>query len=174
MPTLTSVSLLCLFNNESRSMRILGSGMKGFGLLNFSLDWTAVGAAGPLYTPLWAALNYYVGIMGAMFVVMPCLYFLVGENGFWDAQKFDSPLGAGLYGGDYKKFNVSSVLDSENMLDPAKWKQNSPLLLTPWVSRVSRRVTLRNEVLMNTRLTSYFPPVCSVSVHATIAGVATV
>ncbi|CEH13062.1 Sexual differentiation process protein ISP4 [Ceraceosorus bombacis] len=132
MPTLTSVSLLCLFNNESRSMRILGSGMKGFGLLNFSLDWTAVGAAGPLYTPLWAALNYYAGIMGAMFVVMPCLYFLVGEHGFWDAQKFDAPLGAGLYGGDYKKFNVSSVLDSKNMLDPTKWKQNSPLLLTPW------------------------------------------
>lgn len=34
-PTLTSIATLCLVDNESSVLRILGSGYDGFGLLNF-------------------------------------------------------------------------------------------------------------------------------------------
>lgn len=34
-PTLTSIATLCLINNQSLVMRILGSGYDGFGLLDF-------------------------------------------------------------------------------------------------------------------------------------------
>lgn len=50
-PTLSSMALLCWINNQSSGMRVLSSGYKGFGLLNFSLDWNAIGASGPLFTP---------------------------------------------------------------------------------------------------------------------------
>ena len=52
-PTLSSVALLCMLNNENKVFTVLSSGFRGFGVLNFSFDWSAVGTSGPLYTPLW-------------------------------------------------------------------------------------------------------------------------
>jgi hypothetical protein len=53
---LTSMALLCLIAPYSRTMKILGSGYHGVGILNFSLDWNAIGQAGPLYTP-WLVID---------------------------------------------------------------------------------------------------------------------
>lgn len=55
MPTLTSIAVLCIINNNNSAFRALSSGYKGFGVLNFSLDWNAVGAMGPLSTP-WVSV----------------------------------------------------------------------------------------------------------------------
>ena len=68
-PTLTSVSLLCLVDNRSWWMRTLGSGYRGLGFLDFSFDWSGIGAAGPLYTPYWALGNYFGGLAGMCWVV---------------------------------------------------------------------------------------------------------
>ena len=72
-PTLTSIALLCILNNQSSIMRILGSGYSGmepqicyaryltlcvgYGLFDLSLDWSVIGASGGLYTPFWASLK---------------------------------------------------------------------------------------------------------------------
>jgi hypothetical protein len=50
-PTLTSIALLCLINNTSKTMRVFGSGYRGFGLFCVSLDWSTISATGALYTP---------------------------------------------------------------------------------------------------------------------------
>lgn len=130
-PTLSSVAVLCLFGNGGEWVKILGSGYKGLGFLNVSLDWTAIGSSGPLFQPWWAALNYYVGFAGMMWIVMPLLYFVVN---FWDAQSFPSVLGSALFTASKprEKFDVSSVLRSDNMLDWDKWQEKGPIRLTPY------------------------------------------
>ncbi|WFD02369.1 hypothetical protein MOBT1_001051 [Malassezia obtusa] len=110
------------------SIAILSSGYRGFGILNFSLDWNVVGASGPLFQPWWAALNFYAGIMGMMYVVMPLLYFF----NFWEAKSFPAVLSSGLFTSNYTKFDVDGVLKKDNSLDVAAWEQNKPMLLTPF------------------------------------------
>jgi len=78
-PTLTSIATLCYINNSSWLMRTLGSGYEGLGVLNFSLDWSTIGFNGPLFTPWFAQLNWFAGIMGMVWVVMP---FVLAIN-FW-------------------------------------------------------------------------------------------
>lgn len=126
-PTLSSIAVLC-YVHRSRVTQILSSGYRGFGILNFSLDWNVVGASGPLFQPWWAALNFYAGIMGMMYVVMPLLYFF----NFWEAKSFPAVLSSGLFTSNYTKFDVDGVLKKDNSLDVAAWEQNKPMLLTPF------------------------------------------
>ncbi|KDN39744.1 OPT-domain-containing protein [Tilletiaria anomala UBC 951] len=127
IPSLSSIALLCLVDNRNPTFRVLSSGYKGFGLLNFSLDWNAIGTSGPLFQP-WAACNFYAGIAGMMYIVTPILYFF----NFWDAKRFPSPVGPDLFNSTFHKFEVNTILTSDNSLDPAKWLAAKPLLLTPF------------------------------------------
>ena len=68
-PTLTSLSVLCLIDNRSWWMRVLGSGYNGLGILDFSFDWSSVGSSGPLFTPYWALGNYFAGLIGMCWIV---------------------------------------------------------------------------------------------------------
>lgn len=126
-PTLSSIATLC-YVHRSRVTQILSSGYRGFGILNFSFDWNVVGSSGPLFQPWWAALNFYAGIMGMMYVIMPLLYFF----NFWEAQSFPAVLSSGLFTSNYTKFDVDGVLKKDNSLDDAAWEQNKPMLLTPF------------------------------------------
>ncbi|BGP49697.1 hypothetical protein JCM10450v2_005602 [Rhodotorula kratochvilovae] len=90
-PTLTSIATLCIIDNRSWVLRILGSGYDGFGFLNLSLDWSVIGGTGALYTPFFAQCSYFAGLALNLWLVVPILYF--GVN-LWDAQSFDSPLAA--------------------------------------------------------------------------------
>ena len=68
-PTLTSIAVLCLINNQSWWMRALGSGYKGLGMFDFSLDWSSIPSPGPLYTPYWALGNFFAGMILICWVV---------------------------------------------------------------------------------------------------------
>jgi hypothetical protein len=48
-------------------------------MFNFSLDWSTIGSNGPLYTPWWAQLNYFAGLMGMIWVIVPLLL----ATNFW-------------------------------------------------------------------------------------------
>jgi hypothetical protein len=48
-------------------------------MFNFSLDWSTIGSNGPLYTPWWAQLNYFAGLIGMIWVVVPLLL----ATNFW-------------------------------------------------------------------------------------------
>ena len=50
-------------------MRTMGSGYNGAGMFNFSLDWSSIGASGPLYTPFWALGNYFGGLIVMCWIV---------------------------------------------------------------------------------------------------------
>ncbi|WFD06451.1 hypothetical protein MVES1_001796 [Malassezia vespertilionis] len=127
LPTLSSVALLC-YVHRSKATQVLGSGYKGFGIANLSFDWNVIGATGPLYQPWWAALNFYGGIAGMMYVVMPLLYF----SNFWNARAFSSPIGSSLYTANHTAFDVNAVLRKDNTLDIVAWEKQKPMLLTPF------------------------------------------
>ncbi|OCF79168.1 OPT family small oligopeptide transporter [Kwoniella mangroviensis CBS 8886] len=127
-PTLTSVSVLCLMDNESWWMRTLGSGYSGLGVANWSFDWSSIGSSGPLYTPYWALGNYFGGLAGIIWVIMP----LILITNFWSARSFPSPVSAGLYNSTFQKFDVTSILKPDLSLDEVAYETAKPLLLTPY------------------------------------------
>ncbi|WVQ74390.1 OPT family small oligopeptide transporter [Cryptococcus sp. DSM 104548] len=121
-PTLTSVSVLCLMNNESWWFRTLGSAYSGLGMGDFSFDWSSVGSSGPLYTPYWALGNYFGGL------ILPIILF----TNFWDAREFPTPVSAGLFNSTFQKFDVTSILKPDLSLDEVAYEMQKPLLLTPY------------------------------------------
>jgi hypothetical protein len=153
--TLTSIATLCLIDNQSWVLRTLGSGYNGCGWFNFSLDWSAIGTSAPLYTPFWAILNYFGGLCGMMWVVVPMMlltnfWFVLPatcdltagnaadvRNLRWgsdrNARDFPSPISAQLFTSNYTKFDVTAVLNDDLSLNEQAWEASRPLLLTPYL-----------------------------------------
>ncbi|KAJ9099235.1 hypothetical protein QFC21_004115 [Naganishia friedmannii] len=127
-PTLTSIATLCYLNNNSWLLRTLGSGYSGLGMFNFSLDWSTIGSNGPLYTPWWAQLNYFAGLIGMIWVVVPLLL----ATNFWQARDFPAPTSAGLFNSTFQHFDVMAVLNDDLSLNDEAWENARPLLLTPY------------------------------------------
>ncbi|KNF04574.1 hypothetical protein PSTG_02484 [Puccinia striiformis f. sp. tritici PST-78] len=70
-PALQAVSPWCLTLPKKVEIAQLFGGStvgEGLGFLSFSLDWTIIGAHGPLYTPLDAQWNLLIAHIGAIFV----------------------------------------------------------------------------------------------------------
>ncbi|KAK4701267.1 hypothetical protein P7C70_g4966, partial [Phenoliferia sp. Uapishka_3] len=127
-PTLTSIAVLCLLDNNNFVMRTLGSGYDGFGLLDFSLDWSVIGGTGALYTPFFAQASYFLGLAMNMWVITPLLYF----SNFWNAKSFDSPLAAHLYNSTFGRFDVKEILNPDLSLNETRFAEIQPILLTPY------------------------------------------
>ncbi|BGP17800.1 hypothetical protein JCM10213_001699 [Rhodosporidiobolus nylandii] len=127
-PTLTSIAVLCIINNQSWVMRILGSGYDGFGYLNFSLDWSVIGGTGALYTPFFAQCSYFAGLAFNLWIITPVLYF----SNFWKAQSFDSPLAAHLYNATFGRLDVLDLLNPDLSLNEERYAAVGPLRLTPY------------------------------------------
>ncbi|CAB4424935.1 unnamed protein product [Rhizophagus irregularis] len=123
---LTSMAILCIIAPYSRIMKILGSGYHGVGILNFTLDWNAIGQPGPLYTPWWAQVNYYVGIIIGVWIVAPLLY----HFNFLEAQRFPftSTLPLDKYG---QKYNQTLIIDkTTGFLNVTAYDNYSPVYLS--------------------------------------------
>nr|A0A8J9RIY3.1 RecName: Full=Oligopeptide transporter phomP2; AltName: Full=Phomopsin biosynthesis cluster protein P2 [Diaporthe leptostromiformis]BDA39147.1 oligopeptide transporter [Diaporthe leptostromiformis] len=104
-PLLSSLPLLCWVGRGSWEAFVLGSGSLGFGLMDFSLDWNYVAFLSPLFTPLWANANRFVGAALAVWITYPVAYFsdALGSLRFppMSSETFDTS--GGLY-------NVSRIM----------------------------------------------------------------
>ncbi|GAA5981396.1 hypothetical protein JCM11641_005307 [Rhodosporidiobolus odoratus] len=129
-PTLTSIAVLCIINNQNWVMRILGSGYDGFGFLCGSLDWSVIGGTGALYTPFFAQASYFAGMAFNLWIVTPALYFA----NFWQAQSYDSPLAAHLYNSTFGRLDVLDLLNPDLSLNETRYAEVGPLRLTPYFS----------------------------------------
>ncbi|GAA5958951.1 hypothetical protein JCM3765_000782 [Sporobolomyces pararoseus] len=127
-PTLTSIAVLCLINNQSWVMRTLGSGYNGFGLLDFSLDWSVIGGTGALYTPFFAQCSYFAGLAFNLWLVTPLLYF----SNFWNARSYDSPVASHLYNRTFGHLDVTEILNADLSLNEAQYEKLGPLRLVPY------------------------------------------
>ncbi|CAI2183352.1 8547_t:CDS:10, partial [Funneliformis geosporum] len=87
---LTSIALLCLIAPFSKTMNRLGSGYHGSGILNISLDWNALGQFGPLYTPWWVQVNYFVGAIIGAWIIVPILSIIDKETGSLNVTAYEN------------------------------------------------------------------------------------
>ncbi|GAA6026094.1 hypothetical protein JCM8202_002520 [Rhodotorula sphaerocarpa] len=128
-PTLSSIALLCILDNRSSILRTLGSGYDGFGMFDFSLDWTVIGGTGALYTPFFAQCSFFAGQALNLWFITPLLYF--GFN-LWNAQSFDSPVGAHLYNATFGRLDVLDILNTDLSLNEERYAEVGPLRLSPY------------------------------------------
>ncbi|KXS11301.1 oligopeptide transporter 4 [Gonapodya prolifera JEL478] len=135
MPVLTSISIMCWFNQSSTLVGNIGSGLSGLGVLNFSLDWATITAFlySPLMYPTSVLINVCVGVAFAAWVVVPAMYY----KNVWNAQLF--PIAASgsfalLQNDDgtveAARYNVRSILTPEKILDEDKYNNYSKLHLS--------------------------------------------
>nr|XP_045084930.1 oligopeptide transporter 5-like isoform X2 [Aegilops tauschii subsp. strangulata] len=110
-PSISAVSVVCLIWKRSIIAQQLGSGLNGFGIGSFGLDWsTSTSYTGnPIYYPFFVIVNTMVGFIIFMYIVVPFAYW---TNSF-KAKSFPiiSPEVYDVYGGRY---NLSRVLDGSS------------------------------------------------------------
>ncbi|CAG8615839.1 7538_t:CDS:10, partial [Acaulospora morrowiae] len=126
---LTSMALLCLIAPYSSVIKKLGSGYRGVGILNFTLDWNAIGQPGPLFTPWWAQVNYYFGIIVGAWIIAPLLYW----NNVLDAQKFPflATYSLDKYGNRREKNLLSKYIHkTTGVLNVTAYENYSPVYLS--------------------------------------------
>jgi OPT family oligopeptide transporter len=113
-PMLGSLPLLCYFGHGNWIAYILGSGYNGFGLLDISLDWNYITFWQPMYTPLWANANVFLGAMFLCYFLYPILYFTDTFN-----AKSYAPMSSGTFDSTGAKYNISRILNPDNTLNQA-------------------------------------------------------
>ncbi|RKP06142.1 OPT oligopeptide transporter protein-domain-containing protein [Thamnocephalis sphaerospora] len=125
-PVLSSMAILCWILPKSPVAQMLGSGYNGLGLFNFSFDWAAVGSFGPLYTPWWAQLNFFAGVVITLYGVAPALYY----TNTWDAQLYNLA-SADQYDEDGNEFDMSRILNDDYTVNVPKLEAYSELRMSP-------------------------------------------
>jgi OPT oligopeptide transporter protein len=96
---LSAVSILCLITTN-KTAKFLGSAHPsgGVGLFSFSFDWSMIGMYGPIATPWWATVNWFVGNVAWQWIVVPICYYMNvwGSPVLQSAYKFDDGTDFGL------------------------------------------------------------------------------
>ena len=147
MPVLQSVAFVCLFSGgplgnlgninlhmpssspvDSRPfLSQLGSGLNGGGVGSVSFSWESIGILAPLYTPLWAQMNYLFANYAFTWLIIPLLF----QQNFWNAQMFPMYSTDGFNtNGTY--YDISKVLDKDYRLNETEYASYSPLWLSPF------------------------------------------
>ncbi|CAG8758232.1 9793_t:CDS:10 [Dentiscutata erythropus] len=125
-PWLASAAILCLIAPNNTTIKTLGSSYRGAGILNFSLDWNAIGQVFPMFTPWWSQVNYYIGVVLVIWVIDPLLYF----NNVFDAKKFTfaSTHSFDKYGNIY---NQTKIMDPvTGTLNVTAYENYSPVYMS--------------------------------------------
>ncbi|XP_059287467.1 oligopeptide transporter 2-like [Lycium ferocissimum] len=114
-PTLSNLSLLCLFYPKSVLAHQIGSGMKGLGILSFTFDWSVVASylGSPLVCPLFAIINVIVGYVAVVYVMIPISYW--GFN-IYSARTFPL-LSSHLFNAKGHKYDITTIVNDKFELD---------------------------------------------------------
>lgn len=109
---LAMISTLCLFTSN-RTLKFLGSSDSGAGILGLTMDWSVMIMHQPLFTPFWAACNYFGGYIFWTWLIGPLFYYTnpFGVPGGYISQSIQQ------WGGN-----------SENVTDDP-----FPIFNTPWI-----------------------------------------
>ncbi|RUS20254.1 hypothetical protein BC937DRAFT_95600 [Endogone sp. FLAS-F59071] len=125
-PILQSLAVLCWIGPNNGLLNKLGAAAGGLGMLDFSFDWNAISTTGPFYTPFWAQMNYYVGMLFQVWILIPILYF----TNVWNAQVFPiaSTKSYDQFGNIYNQSRVINPVTGA--LDEAAYEAYSPVSLS--------------------------------------------
>jgi OPT family small oligopeptide transporter len=114
-PLLGSISLICLLalgssfgpDGVSTLLGQFGS-RRGGGILSFSFDWSSISVLGPMYTPLWAQMNYFFASVLFSWILTPILYY----SNAWNGKELNNIYGREALTPFSTPYNISAVLDS--------------------------------------------------------------
>ncbi|KAI7733071.1 hypothetical protein M8C21_022526 [Ambrosia artemisiifolia] len=106
--SITALSFVCWIWKDSFKAQQIGSGLKGFGIGAFGLDWATVAGflGSPLATPGFAMMNMLVGYVIIFYMVVPLSYW----NNWYEARRFPM-YSFKTYHADGTKYNISKVLN---------------------------------------------------------------
>lgn len=109
MPLLSSLSLLCLFS-PNKTLRFLGSGLKGCGVLNFTFDWSHISPNIFLY-PYWTQIIQFVAFVVGAWILLP-----IGKanNEFWTNN---------LYTKDGQIYPVEKLITENGKFNSTEYKK---------------------------------------------------
>ncbi|KAF9430236.1 hypothetical protein BGZ76_000907, partial [Entomortierella beljakovae] len=127
MPVLTSMALLCWINPSSNVLRKLGSGYTGLGMGCISLDWSIISGVGPLYTPWWAQCNFFLGLIGMLWIITPIAYF----SNYWSAMSYPI-VSSNLYDNATQLYDISKIVNKDLSFNITMYESYSPVIMTPY------------------------------------------
>jgi hypothetical protein len=79
--------------------------------MDISLNWNHVGFLSPLFTPLWANANQYLGAMVLCWFIYPLMYFTNVLN-----AKYYPPMSSGTWDDTGARYNISLIYGTVNLL----------------------------------------------------------
>ncbi|CAO2202324.1 unnamed protein product [Urochloa humidicola] len=108
-PTISTISLACLFWKNSVTAQQIGSGVYGLGVGSFGLDWaTVAGFLGtPLSTPAFAIANIMAGFFLIVYVIIPIAYW----SDAYGAKRFPI-ISSHVFMANGTRYDVDKVLDT--------------------------------------------------------------
>ena len=84
------------------------------GILDFTLDWNYASFFSPLYTPLWANANQFVGAFFTCWLVYPIMYFM----DVLDSKSY-APMSSSTFDSSGSSYNISRILNPDYSLNQA-------------------------------------------------------
>ncbi|KAK9069505.1 hypothetical protein SSX86_011409 [Deinandra increscens subsp. villosa] len=154
-PTLSNLSILCLVFSKSVTAQQIGSGMKGLGILSFTVDWSVIASfmGSPLVTPFFAIVNVYIGFVMVMYVLIPIAYWGFDMYGAKTFPIFSSH----LFDHRGQTYNVSAIVNDDFEIDMKQYEKQGRIhmstffALTYGIGFAAVISTITHVVLFNGR-----------------------
>ena len=115
-PVLTGVSVFCLADNHSATVRNIFGGAsnnEGMGLLAACFDWNYIGSS-CMWQPLWFQINSYIGICFT-YILMTSVYY----GNIWKAKNFPF-MSQAIFAENGSEYNQTALL-TNGRFDPEKF-----------------------------------------------------
>ncbi|OMP03215.1 Tetrapeptide transporter, OPT1/isp4 [Corchorus olitorius] len=107
--SISALSFVCWIWKGSFTAQQIGSGLHGFGIGSFGLDWSTVAFLGsPLPTPLFSILNTLIGFFLFLYLLVPICYY---ANVF-QARKFPL-MSTGTFDAAGNRYNITRILNGK-------------------------------------------------------------
>lgn len=116
---------VCWIAPHNRIVNHLFGMQTGLGLSPITFDWTQIAYnTNPLLSPSWAALNVFLGFVGAFWIVVPAIYY---TNTWWTG--YLPLMTADVYDRYGAAYNVSIMINPDGTFNEAAYQAYSPPFL---------------------------------------------
>ncbi|GKV37392.1 hypothetical protein SLEP1_g45426 [Rubroshorea leprosula] len=126
-PSISALSFVCWIWKDSLTAQMIGSGLRGFGIGSFGLDWSTVAYMGsPLPYPLITIVNIMVGFFLVFYVLIPILY----SRNAYESRRFPL-LSSHTFDLQGNTYNISRILNSKTFeFNQAEYDNYSKLYMS--------------------------------------------
>ncbi|OVA19755.1 Oligopeptide transporter [Macleaya cordata] len=126
-PSITALSFVCWIWKDSITAQQIGSGLHGFGIGSFSLDWNTISGflGSPMVIPMFAILNSMVGFILITYIIVPIAYW----TNSYSAKRF-TLFSSDLFDANGQSYDVSRILNEDLSLNEQAYNNYSIIYLS--------------------------------------------